>query len=302
MRQRATSFYGKIVIYSFFLSLFVHVLLLLIKMTSDLSENTQTVKKEEKRIRLIVKKNPHKKQIVTTEKAKEKKSQDNAFLGEFNQSFERQTIAQKTAPFKEAGMGSKSTLSPPPQNPSLSQKQNSSKQSKNSGKQLNFQDLAISHNHMNEIRSIPKNTARKGIKNGNPQKIGLAQNNDYIEDVPLGDVTNLNTVEYKYYGFFNRIKKKLEQHWGKSLRQKARIMYQKGRRIPANSLRITSLMIQLDSNGNVINVIIKGSSGVQEFDDAALESFNKAGPFPNPPKSMIKNGAAHIEWGFIVKG
>ena len=27
------------------------------------------------------------------------------------------------------------------------------------------------------------------------------QNNDFIEDVPLGDLTNLNTVEFKYFGF-----------------------------------------------------------------------------------------------------
>jgi len=41
---------------------------------------------------------------------------------------------------------------------------------------------------------------------------------------------------------------------------------------------------------------------VKELDDAAIESFNKAGPFPNPPKDLISNsGTAIIKWGFVVK-
>ena len=46
---------------------------------------------------------------------------------------------------------------------------------------------------------------------------------------------------------------------------------------------------------------LKSTSGVEELDAAAIESFNKAGPFPNPPKEMLENGRAKIEWGFVVK-
>jgi protein TonB len=48
-------------------------------------------------------------------------------------------------------------------------------------------------------------------------------------------------------------------------------------------------------------VLILSSSGQQELDSAAVESFNKSGPFPNPPKGMLKNGVAVLEWGFVVK-
>ena len=302
MRQQVKPFHGKIIPYSLILSLLLHLVLLLFKLAIAPPEDKQTAKKEEKRIRLIVRKKPKKKQIVTTQKKKEKRPPQEAdFLGETDQNFDRQTIAKNVAPFKEAGKGSQGEQPELSQNPSPEQKQKASKKPKIAGKKLRFQDLSINHTQMNEIQTTSQ-ASRKGTDNGNPETVGLAQNNDYVEDVPMGDVTNLNTMEYKYYGFFNRIKKKLEQHWGKSLRQKARTMYQSGRRIPANSLRITSLVISMDSKGNIINIAIKGSSGVQEFDEAALESFNKAGPFPNPPRSMIKNGAANIEWGFIVKG
>ena len=71
--------------------------------------------------------------------------------------------------------------------------------------------------------------------------------------------------------------------------------------MPANTERITSLKIKLDSKGNIVNIFVKGTSGISELDDAAIESFNKAGPFPNPPSGMLQNGFALIEWGFVVK-
>jgi outer membrane biosynthesis protein TonB len=43
------------------------------------------------------------------------------------------------------------------------------------------------------------------------------------------------------------------------------------------------------------------TSGIKELDDAAIESFNDAGPFPNPPKGLVVDGKVTIEWGFVVK-
>ena len=60
--------------------------------------------------------------------------------------------------------------------------------------------------------------------------------------------------------------------------------------------------IKIDNKGNIIDIFIKGSSGIEELDEAAIESFNKAGPFPNPPRGMVRSGQAIIEWGFVVKG
>ena len=304
MKEKATSSYAKIIFYLLLLSFIGHFLTLLIKLSPPPTHEDKSIaKKKEKRIRLVVKKNPKKQQIVSTEKKREKKPDEPAFLGEYNQSFDRQTTATKIAPFKKAGQGEKNarpTLFAQP-NPSPPQKKQSSSKKKILGKRLKFQDLNIGSTMTEAIQRSPA-AAQKGQKNGDRKESGLAQNNDFLEDVPMGDVTNLNTVEYKYYSFFNRIKRKLEVHWGKSLREKTLAMYKDGRRIPANSLQITSLIISLDSKGNIVNIVIKGSSGIREFDDAALESFNRAGPFPNPPKSMLKNGTARIEWGFVVKG
>jgi len=71
--------------------------------------------------------------------------------------------------------------------------------------------------------------------------------------------------------------------------------------MPANENYITSLRITIDHRGEITRVKVLGRSGIRELDEAAVESFNKAGPFPNPPKGLLKNGSADIEWGFVVK-
>ena len=141
----------------------------------------------------------------------------------------------------------------------------------------------------------------EGINNGKLGKNGLAQNNDFVEEIPLGDMTNLNTTEFKYYGFYHRIRQKLEQHWGSSIKDKAKNLYRSGRRMPASENLITSVAVTLDETGKIINMQIQGSSGVRELDQAAIESFNKAGPFPNPPKGLLIGGRATIQWGFVIK-
>jgi protein TonB len=147
----------------------------------------------------------------------------------------------------------------------------------------------------------PASESVQGMKNGDPLAQGLSATNDYVEEVTLGDFTHLNTVEYKFYGFYHRIRQKLEQFWGKSIQEKAEAIFRSGRRLPASENLITSLQVTLDAKGEIVNVKILGASGVKELDDAAIESFNEAGPFPNPPKELLVNGKATIDWGFVVK-
>lgn len=300
MEQRKRPFRIKTVGYALFISLLFHLLLLIVRIHYTLTSDKTLAEEKQKRIKLIIKKakpKDKKRQIVSTEKSKRdlppKKS---SFLGESHQSFERETVAKQVDSFQEAGRGVKQGS----ERASLGGRRGNKKKKTLGKKKISFKDLAMGEIQLDDTDG--NNSPALGVQNGVKNKVGLSQNNDYVEDIPLGDVTHLNTVEYKYYGFFRRIKQKLEQHWGTSLRQKARTLYRSGRRIPASSVKITSLVIFLDKRGNIVNIVVKGSSGVREFDDAAIESFNKAGPFPNPPKGMLKNGSAEIEWGFVVRG
>jgi TonB family protein len=110
-----------------------------------------------------------------------------------------------------------------------------------------------------------------------------------------------NTTEFKYYGFYHRIRQKLEQYWGSTIQSKAKNLYKSGRRLPASENLITAITVTLDDRGNILDIKIDGTSGIRELDQAAIESFNKAGPFPNPPKGLLVGGRAVIQWGFVVK-
>lgn len=299
------------------LSLFIHIGVLGVIEFKRFADFTNSPPKApEKRIRIVLQNNESKpKQIVTSEKSKDKTRDEKAkYLSENTQKFQKQMTAKTTGSFKAAGKGRKNGRKVQPQNrptppTPLVQKvaksvKNQKKRGKVSKKNLKFADLAVG---MTSPKNQPKkkiaatSLAALGIKNGLKGKSGLSANNDFVEDVPLGDMTRLNTVEYKYYGFYHRIKQKLEQYWGNSIQRKAEALWKSGRRLPASKNRITSLEIILDTKGNIVRINVKGSSGVRELDDAAIESFNRAGPFPNPPSGMMKNGLAKIEWGFVVK-
>jgi len=258
------------------------------------------------------------KQIVATEtNGRNEKPVNSRFAGEKDQTFDRQTIASSNGSFKEAGKGFKagsahSLAQIPAPKTSVRVKASSGFKKPLSLSDLGGFKMADIEKHQAEahaaIEEMSKEMEAKssqaealGVEKGKSGINGLAQNNDFVEDVPLGDMTNLNTTEFKYYGFYHRIRQKLEQHWGSSIKDKAKNLYRSGRRMPASENLITAVTVVLNDKGNIIDIKIEGTSGIRELDQAAIESFNKAGPFPNPPKGLLVGGRATIQWGFVVK-
>jgi TonB family protein len=239
--------------------------------------------KSQIKLKLIVEK---KKQIVESvqsdSEANLEKIKDR-FLSNKKNVFKKETVAANVGKFQNA------------------QESSSGKKglkSSDSLKKISLKDFALSDLSKYKIKEAKKkgdseNKSNKFI----PTKV--SQTNDFIDDVPIGELTQLNTSEFKFYGFYYRIKQRLEQHWGNSLREKARGLSR--RKISSRGNKITALIVILDSLGRIVKVHLKSTSGVEELDSAAIDSFNKAGPFPNPPKGMLENGKAKIEWGFVVK-
>lgn len=234
-----------------------------------------------------------KRQIVQSEDAStDAKPEKKAFLSDKNRAFDRETISKAVNTFQKAARGNATATN-------LEQADTKSKPEKKAFKDLKLSDFGVAAAPMPEKSRAPASI--KGIENGDLNSQGLSATNDYVEEVALGDFTHLNTVEYKHYGFFHRIRQKLEQFWGKTLHEKANNIFRSGRRLPASDNLITSVQVTLNTKGEIVAVKILGSSGVRELDDAAIESFNEAGPFPNPPQDLLVNGKATIEWGFVVK-
>ena len=208
-------------------------------------------------------------QLVNSDQDGLKKHGKKSFLGKKTQSFKKQMVARKVAPYRESGRK----------------------------KKLKLEALGST-----AIRGLGGQMGALEEKKKRPYARGMASNNDFIKDMPLGDFTKLNTTKHKYFGFYQRIREKLEAQWGNKLREQARSLRMKGRGIASGSHYITSLTITLDHKGRIIRVHLKNSSGVHELDQAAIHSFNQAGPFPNPPRDVLrKDGTAIVKWNFVVQ-
>jgi len=239
--------------------------------------------------------------VQNDDTGRKEKPTGEAFLGEKDMSYDRQTVARKVDIFNKAGKGSSEVAAtrtaPTPKSEAKPEKA----PAKKALKDLKLSDLGMQMMEKPQPRERqPAAMAKQGVANGDTRSQGVSRTNDFIEHAKLGDFTQLNTVEFKYYGFYHRIRGKLEQFWGRSLKEKADALSKSGRTIASDDQYTTSLVITMNEKGEIIGVVVKGSSGVKELDEAAIESFNQAGPFPNPPSGLLVNGKATIEWGFVV--
>lgn len=252
---------------------------------------------ESKPIRMRLVPSKELKQIVQTQKSRDNLKNDSKYLSETNNTFDRETKASKVGTFKAAGKGKRDALN-------QKTRQISKQQTKKKFKDIKLSDIGISKKTAPQVKKKQKQArvvqTRKGLKNGDTKSSGLGRTNDFLSNIPLGDFTRLNTQEYKYYGFYHRIRQKLEQFWGLNIQEKANKIFKEGRSIASDSNLITGLTIALNDKGEIVDIVLKSTSGVKELDEAAVESFNQAGPFPNPPKGMIRDGKAVIDWGFVV--
>lgn len=279
-------------------SILFHAFFLVLKSPSISISNALTDPEEDViRIKLTPQNTKMIKQIVQTEQMNNKeKPIDKAFLGKHDNKVDRQTRSAKTGTFKKSGIGSKDATE---MQKTVTENIAKKKELKN----IKFSDLGMKSASLDKSLKkyrAPSFAQMKGLKNGHKDSRGLGQSNDYIEDIPLGDFTKLNTQEYEFYGFYNRIREKLEQFWGRNIQDQADKMMKSGRSIASDTNHITSLTIELNHLGEIVKVNINAPSGVRELDSAAVETFNQAGPFPNPPTKMLKEGKAQIKWSFVV--
>ena len=133
--------------------------------------------------------------------------------------------------------------------------------------------------------------------NGDPSR-----SDDYLKDVNTGMQTLLSTREFVYYSYYARIKESIRQHWEPDVREKVKIIYRQGRTIASAKDRVTQVLVVLNGKGELIRVEVLGQSGVDTLDNAAVEAFKAASPFPNPPKGMIEaDGTIKIRWDFVLE-
>ena len=124
---------------------------------------------------------------------------------------------------------------------------------------------------------------------------------DYLPNTQEGAQTALNTREFQFYSYFERIKDRLRMYWEPELQGRVDKIYAKGKNLGEQDL-ITKLNITLSKQGELSKIQIVRNSGIEDVDEAALKAFEKAAPFPNPPSGMIeKDGTVRLTWSFVVE-
>lgn len=208
------------------------------------------------------------------------------YLSAFNQKIQEETRVEKSGKFNNKIAGGAS-----PQGRKASQETKREKKVAAKGELPNLRDL------------VPKFAPTRGqAQQPNAVPGEEAQTDDYLKDVKKGIQTMLTTREFVYYSYYSRIKEQISQYWEPNVREKVKIVYRQGRTIASGHDRVTQLMIILDGSGQLIKIEVLGASGVNDLDDAAIEAFRSAAPFPNPPKGMVESdGTIKIRWDFILE-
>jgi TonB family protein len=125
---------------------------------------------------------------------------------------------------------------------------------------------------------------------------------DYVNGIKQSDRTALNTKEYVFYGYFQRIRQRLDLAWSSALREHLMRIYRGGRQLASDMDHTTRVMVTLNKGGEIVRVQVVEESGTRDLDEAAVRAFNQAGPFPNPPRGIVDaNGLIQIRWDFVLK-
>ena len=152
---------------------------------------------------------------------------------------------------------------------------------------ISLSDLAIKkdENGINQIKEI---TSDKTSEDSTPT--------EFLENIEEGERTNLNTIEFKYYGFYSRLKKQVEGQWHSDLFKLLDTAEQFNRTLE------TAVVIKIDKEGNILGINLEESCGVPSLDQVAIQTFKKMAKIQNPPKELFNNkNYLFLQWIFQLK-
>lgn len=121
---------------------------------------------------------------------------------------------------------------------------------------------------------------------------------DHLEEIENGDETALNSKRWVYASFFNRLKRQVAQNWDPQ--SVWRRIDPEGNK-HGYKTRVTEVRVTLGAKGELDKIVVTSPSGVGELDEEALRAFHIAGPFPNPPDGLIKDGKIVFAFSFYFE-
>ncbi len=120
--------------------------------------------------------------------------------------------------------------------------------------------------------------------------------NDRLDE-RASDRVSLNTKEYLYAGYIQRIRRVVNFYWNQNLDN-----------LPASaklskSHYRTVVEVVLDREGGLEQIVVTSPSGSELLDEAVVRAFRLGSPFPHPPEGLVaKDGRVYLpDFGFDVR-
>lgn len=229
------------------------------------------------------------------------------YLSKHSQTVAKETVAKNRGEFKNSASKSPAQMIPIPKiAQQVLPKTKPVTQAPSSKTPLQHNNQKLAFDPLADSKRAFQNKAFEQMASNQPSNSAGADDpsrtQDYLKNTEFGVETVLNTKEFKYYTYFNRIRRQLSQHWEPKVRDKLTKMFRQGRSIASDQDRITKLLIVLNPSGILMKVQVVSDSGVRDLDDAAIEAFKSAAPFPNPPQGIVDpDGTVKIRWDFILE-
>lgn len=155
------------------------------------------------------------------------------------------------------------------------------------------------------VKITPKEkptTYEKDHRWATPQLGEGIRGGQYIQGMKEGETSALNTKEFVFFSYFDRVRRQLDQAWQPILREQITRIYKAGRHLASNADYTTKTLVTLNQKGEIVRVQVLEESGTFDLDQAAVNALNQAGPYPNPPRGLVDgSGKVQIRWDFILK-
>ena len=132
--------------------------------------------------------------------------------------------------------------------------------------------------------------------------IGSSSLAEYIPGIKEGGFTALNTDQFTYYTFFERVNEQVRYRWVSFVRSYLGGLSDAQMNQLAKYQRVYQIEIVLNGEGQYLKGFIHRTSGDNALDMTAIDAFQGAAPFLNPPKGLVEDdGNIHLHYSFIVE-
>ena len=178
------------------------------------------------------------------------------------------------------------------------QKAQAKSENRTQAKDVKLSDLGV------KVQMVPKTApAYEDQRQWAPTQTGEAiRGGQFVQGMKEGEVSALNTKEFVFYSYFDRVRKQLDQAWQPLLREQIQRIYKTGRHLASNTDYVTKTMVTMSGKGEILRVKVLEESGTFDLDQVAVDALNKAGPYPNPPKGLMDgSGNVEIRWDFVLR-